>query len=247
MTDWWPSFFAGPGWLRVQQDWDTVEDPEEEADRVIEALRLSPGARVLDAPCGAGRLAVALAARGLVVSGLDREPSLLALARERAAARGGALDLIEADLREPIDTAPGPFDAVVCTGGSFGYFDEAGNLAQARAAAGALRPGGRYLIDTVSADTLVAHFSRTARFAVGDTTVEIARRYHPESGRIDAIWTFARGDERETHETSVRAYSVDELADLLAAAGFVSFEPRDDALGAFTPKAERLWMIATRG
>lgn len=246
MTEWWPSFFAGDGWRRVQQDWDTVEDPEEEADLVIEALRLPPGARVLDAPCGAGRLAVALATRGLAVSGLDREPSLLALARERAAARGGALDLIAGDLRDRVDALE-PFDAVVCTGGSFGYFDEAGNLAQARAAAGALRPGGRYLIDTVSADTLVAHFSATARFAVGDTTVEIARRYHPESARIDATWTFARGDERETHETSVRAYSVDELADLLVAAGFVSFEPRDDVLGAFTSKAERLWMIATRG
>jgi SAM-dependent methyltransferase len=246
MTEWWRVFFVGDGWHRLQLGWDAAEDVEDEAGRVIEAARLSPGDRVLDAPCGAGRLATALAARGLAVVGLDREPSLLALARERAAARGVTLDLREADLRDPIDTAE-PFDAVLCTGGSFGYFDEAGNLAQARAAASALDPGGRYLIDTVSADTLVAHFEPSASFEVGDTAVEIARRYHPETGRLQATWSFDRDDARETYETSVRAYTVDELTDLLLAAGFTSFEARDDALGLFTAEAERLWMVATRG
>ncbi|HEX9124622.1 MAG TPA: hypothetical protein VF984_14895 [Actinomycetota bacterium] len=42
--------------------------------------------------------------------------------------------------------------------GSFGYFDEAGNLAQARAAARALKPGGRYLIDTPSLESIYPDF-----------------------------------------------------------------------------------------
>lgn len=48
------------------------------------------GARVLDAGCGPGMLALELAARGARVTAVDLSPTLVALARERAAGRPGA-------------------------------------------------------------------------------------------------------------------------------------------------------------
>jgi len=48
----------------------------------IEGLELAPGARVLDAGCGAGRLAAALGLRGFAVSAVDASPEMVALARE---------------------------------------------------------------------------------------------------------------------------------------------------------------------
>src|SRR6188472_4055254 len=44
---------------------------------------LSPGARVLDAGCGTGRVAIRLAAQGFDVVGLDVDDSMLAVARDQ--------------------------------------------------------------------------------------------------------------------------------------------------------------------
>jgi ubiquinone/menaquinone biosynthesis C-methylase UbiE len=47
-------------------------------------LRLSPApATVLDAGCGTGRVAIELARRGVVVVGVDHDPSMLSTARQR--------------------------------------------------------------------------------------------------------------------------------------------------------------------
>ena len=54
---------------------------------LVEEERLADK-RVLDIGCGWGRLALALAPRALHVTGLDRDPGLIAEARRRAAAAG---------------------------------------------------------------------------------------------------------------------------------------------------------------
>ena len=55
--EWWESFFRG-GWASVHSD---VNDPERsaaEAELIEEYLALTPGAAVLDVPCGDGRLSI---------------------------------------------------------------------------------------------------------------------------------------------------------------------------------------------
>jgi len=71
------------------------------------------GARLLDAGCGTGALAVAAAERGAEVVAIDLSPSLIELAHERAPktfAGGGAIDFRVGDF---IDAAHGRFDFVV--------------------------------------------------------------------------------------------------------------------------------------
>jgi SAM-dependent methyltransferase len=80
------------------------------------ALRLQPGARVLDFGCGTGWTSTLLARMGLDVLGLDIAPAALDLARE--AARRDLTHSPEARLRfevyggEAIDAPDGDFDAV---------------------------------------------------------------------------------------------------------------------------------------
>jgi ubiquinone/menaquinone biosynthesis C-methylase UbiE len=59
---------------------------------------------VLDVGCGSGRLAVELAGRGAVVTGIDVSDARLAAARERANDAGIAARFVNADM-----TAPFPF------------------------------------------------------------------------------------------------------------------------------------------
>jgi magnesium-protoporphyrin O-methyltransferase len=70
------------------------------------------GARVLDAGCGPGAFAVALAERGARVVAADVSPTLVALARERAAGQCGARH-IEWHVGDMLDPALGGFDYVV--------------------------------------------------------------------------------------------------------------------------------------
>lgn len=65
---------------------------------------------VLDAGCGTGRVAIELARRGLVVTGVEVDPSMLAVARARAP----RVEWIEADLCEL--SLGRTFDAVVLAG-----------------------------------------------------------------------------------------------------------------------------------
>src|SRR5437773_1530867 len=61
----------------------TIEDFAED---FMTELPLRPGARVLDAACGTGNLAVIAARRGCDVSGIDIASNLIVQARVRAAA-----------------------------------------------------------------------------------------------------------------------------------------------------------------
>ena len=138
---------------------------------------------------------------------------------------------------------PASFDAVVCLWGSFGYFDDEGDRAQAAAAAAALVPGGRYLIDVPVADTILASFDRESEWSVGGVDVHERRVYHEDVKRIETTWTFAHGDERDVQTTSVRLYTLLELMELLSDAGFAAFQALNDELEPFRAGEDRLWLV----
>ena len=133
-------------WQRVQLGWESLEDAEQQVDLIERALRLEPGSRILDVPCGTGRVGRRLADKGYDIVGVDITERFL------EEARAAGLRVERVDMRElPFEEE---FDAAICMWGSFGYFDDEGNLAQARAAARALKPGGRYLIDTPTLESI---------------------------------------------------------------------------------------------
>jgi SAM-dependent methyltransferase len=83
-----------------------------EADLVDSLLREIAGTRVLDAGCGTGRVAIELAQRGYVTTGVDADAAMLDMAR----AKMPELRWIEADLAELDAELGGDFDLVVMAG-----------------------------------------------------------------------------------------------------------------------------------
>lgn len=71
------------------------------------------GARILDAGCGTGALAVEAAKRGATVIAIDLSPTLVDLARERAAGipMTGRIEFLAGDMLHP---SHGAFDHIVC-------------------------------------------------------------------------------------------------------------------------------------
>jgi SAM-dependent methyltransferase len=85
---------------------------EELVDRVVR-----PGDRVLDVACGTGAVAIAAAAAGAEVTGLDVAPTLLAVAAKRADAKRLAVRWVEADMTAMPESDAG-FDRVLSAFGA---------------------------------------------------------------------------------------------------------------------------------
>ena len=236
--EWWRDMFTAPSWQAVQLAWEQADDADDDAYQVWHALALSPGARVLDVPCGTGRIATRLRERGCVVVGVDATDVFLRVAHD------GGVPVIRGDMRTQV-VRQSSFDAVLCWWGSFGYFDEEGDRAQATAAAAALVPGGRFLIDVPVADTILPGFEPESSWDVAGIDVRESRSYDEASRRIETVWTFTRDGAEESRTTSLRIYTVVELMELLSDVGFVSFQALDEDLRPFQAGADRLRLVAT--
>jgi ubiquinone/menaquinone biosynthesis C-methylase UbiE len=82
-------------WNERSSSWDEMSEanavgPDRAADlrRILSALGVGPGDRILDAGCGTGQYALAFAELGLNVTGVDLAPDMIARAKRHAAARG---------------------------------------------------------------------------------------------------------------------------------------------------------------
>jgi SAM-dependent methyltransferase len=141
--EWFEHFFDAEYVARLRDE-KPLRQTRTEVAFLLRSLRLPPGARILDVPCGYGRHAAELARRGFRVVGVDLSRSMIAEARRRFAAHP-RLSFRRRDMRRIAFRVE--FDAVVNLYTSFGYFTPAQNEAALRRMARALRPGGRLLID----------------------------------------------------------------------------------------------------
>jgi SAM-dependent methyltransferase len=106
---------------------------------LVDALLGGPPARVLDAGCGTGRVAIELDRRGYDTVGLDVDATLL----ERARVKAPTLTWQEADLASlPADLAPGPFAAAVLAGNVMIFVARGSEGAVLANLAPRLAPGG---------------------------------------------------------------------------------------------------------
>src|SRR3954468_21674048 len=107
------------------------------AARIVDAARVGPGVRVLDVACGTGNAALAAVERGARAVGVDFEPALLAIARERPGA--DRADFLEGDACG-LPVGEGMFDVVLSV---FGVMYAPDHAAAARELARVAAPGAR--------------------------------------------------------------------------------------------------------
>jgi len=234
------------------RDWD---DYYRKAETLIEialqrrkeiALRFvlehsAEGARVLDAGCGAGILAIEMAQRGFEVEGWDVSPQLLGLCRDnfrRAAIaseryRLSLGDIVEADLPEA------GFDAITALGFLQYQPDEAQAL---RRLARLLRPGGVLVVSGPVGRRLSNAFGATE--AIGRLLARSPHSGNSEAARIRSV--------------SLNSYGLGRLRRLLRNAGFTPLGFRGHTyahwavFGRFLPRKlehgiDRALMLVSRG
>ncbi len=168
------------------------QDLEGEA-RLLDAI-IAPGARVLDAGCGQGRIAAALHRRGHVVIGVDIDSVLMSEAQQVNPGPTYLLaDLSALDLES--HGHADPMDAVVCAGNVITFVASGSEVAVLRALVRHLTPEGicvvgfqveRYALVDFDRDLVEAGFMLEQRFATWDL--------RPWSDEADFAVSFLRPD-----------------------------------------------------
>lgn len=242
--EWWRDFFNG----LVVDFWRAAMTPETtraEADFLEKRLALESGNRVLDVPCGDGRLALALAERGCRVTGVDISEEFLEAGRALANALGLDVAWRRAEMRD----LPwrGEFDAAYCAGSSFGYLDDAGNAEFLAAVARTLIPRGRFFIDCKAAESILPSFRESYEMTVGDIRFASVNHYDPTTGTMENRYTISRGDRVEEKRALTRIYTASEILRMLSEAGFSDFETRGSVEGEpFRLGSPRLFVVAQK-
>ena len=244
MAEWFEEFFEGLYQHVLPKQFDPARSLRE-ARTVKRLLRVRKGQRVLDLACGHGRLTIPLAQMGLEMIGLDLTAAFLKKARRFARRSGADTRFIHRDMRQ-IDFDR-RFDAVFNWFTSFGYFSDRENLDLCRRVYRALKPGGRFLIESLNKSWLLAHWRPTLQQALGGVAITTRNRWDERRQRAISTWTFHKGDVAESHRLSIRVYNGTEMRRLLRQAGF-----RDIRLythwpvGRFTRHSRRLIAVGRR-
>lgn len=144
--------------------------------RLLDAM-VPPGARILDAGSGTGRVGAALAARSHTVVGVDADPALVAAARaDHPGSRWLVGDLAELDLAAQGEAEP--FDAAVIAGNVMAFVAPGTERAVLTRVAAHVRPDGLvvvgfgtdrgYPLTDFDADAVAAGLRLEHRFATWD-------------------------------------------------------------------------------
>jgi SAM-dependent methyltransferase len=207
-----------------------------EVRSLVRLLRLRPGARILDVPCGYGRHAVELARRGFRVTGIDISAALLAQARRAAADLGVEVEFRRGDMRRLGYRRR--FDAVLNLFTSFGYFGDAGDLQVLRRFRRALRParagepGGWLVLHLINRDWVMRHYRPGSRSRMGRFVVSEESAFDFATSVVTTRWSARRGRRVFRGTSRLRMYSCHELTRMLKSAGF----SRAQAFGDFAGK-----------
>jgi glycine/sarcosine N-methyltransferase len=193
--------------------------------------RAGPGSTVLDASCGTGINAAALARRGFSVWASDGSDAMVAAAADRFRREKLTIPLARclwADLPTAIDER---FDVVLCIGNSLVH--AVGRDAMVQALTGLrrmLRPGGHVVVDSRNWEKLHAErrivrvaervLTRGGRRCLTLYVWEIPDRLDQEH-IAHIVFIFENGDQAEPHEyrISFRPFTVGDLRERLELAG----------------------------
>jgi len=215
----WPRRFFTDLYGRVLSAQFTLEQSEKQARIVARALRLRKGMRVLDIPCGFGRLTLPLARRGFSMTGVDLTEAYVRKAARLARTEKLGVRFIVEDMRRI--SFHEEFDAAFNWFTSFGFYSEEDNLLCLKRLHEALKPGGQLLIETMNASWIKSHFRSSGEQSVGGVRiVQTQRRLRPSDQCNRSTWTFSYRGRTVRCAIAIRLYSGRQMRRLLRKAGF---------------------------
>lgn len=252
-ANWFEQFFAGEA-LELWRRAIAPESTEEEVSFLTEVLEVEPGGRLLDIPCGNGRLSLPLAQIGYRVTGLDFCSEFLIEAKaaaerlKTAATDSGILGVsfVKGDMRSY--QWQECFDGAFCMGNSFGYFNREDTMQCLKSISASLKSGAKFVIDSsMIAESFYINGGEREWIQIDDMYMLIENIYSPRLSCVETNYTFIRDGKEEKRQSLHWIYSCGELSTMLESADFsvaeilssTDFEP-------FELGSERMLLIAEK-
>lgn len=217
---WWRDYF-GDDFFELHVDLFPEELSRREVAGMLDLLQAPIGGMILDAPCGWGRHAALLAEAGYNVIGTDISYDLLK--------RAGRGKYAAADVRfQPFESCS--FDVVLNVFTSLGLFlSDAEDIAAIREAHRLLKPGGRFLLESMHRDDVIAAYAERDRWVLpGGTEVRVRRRFDPVTGISHEKLQWRKGEATGRKQHALRLRTATEIDGLIRAAGFREVEHYGD-------------------
>lgn len=235
----------------------------------IKLLELKPSDQILDLACGHGRHSLELASQGFEhVTGLDA--SVVAIEQARASGVDFKAQFVVADMRAL--SFENEFDAVFSFYNSIFYWDDQTHLNILQGIYRALKPGGRFLIDSHN-PFLIVHNRLMQQHRVFGPMLRVRQQlgslsawlrqsihnpaqprawhktmaqFDPKTGVMRGVKHFQTGSELETHPLELRIYTFTEVKKLLEQAGFEVEKVLSHTGGTFKDSSPRFITLALK-
>lgn len=214
---WWETLFS-EDYLQTYVP-PTPEQVARQCDFFWDVLDLKRGQTVLDVGCGLGLHAVELTRRGCLVVGIDLSLPMITRAAEAAQQQNLRINFLHADIREI--EFEGTFDAVLCVGTTFGFFDDQENAEVLQRMYAALRPSGKLLLDVTNRDYVLASQPNLVWFQGDNCLCMEESDFNYFTSQLSMKRTLMQDDGRQSEVSyALRLYSLHELGQLLRHVGF---------------------------
>jgi SAM-dependent methyltransferase len=243
---WYDDVFAEHFVFLHPPSWE--ETARRDAKFIQEVLGLQEGASVLDVGCGDGRHAIELGKLGMRVIGLDNSLAMLLAAAQHKEQAGmdERVSFLHGDMRRP--PRDRQFDAVICIGSTFGYFEEDQNRACLEELIARLQPGGRLLLHVFNRDFVAPQLPARSWWQGRRCMVldEAEMNFFANRLRIHRTVIFDDGRQFE-HYMFLRAFTVHDLGKALSQMGMRVVEvsgSRDTRKRFYGSASPEIWIVA---
>lgn len=202
---------------------------------------------VLDIMCGYGRHALELARRGVRVTAIDNLEDYIEEIKIKTSEQNLPINAIHSDiLQVRLDEV---YDAAICMGNSFAFFDRADALILLKNISNHLKPGGVLIINSwMIAEIAIKHFKEKDWHYAGEYKCMLEYSYCFYPSRIESEQTIISPDGNvETVKGIDYIFTLDELEEMFNEAGLKTKElystPRKKK---FTLGDGRVYIVASK-
>ncbi len=185
-----------------------------EIDFILDVCNLSEGKTLLDFMCGHGRHALALAENRIQVTAIDNQEKFVQEIQTKAGNSGLPLTAINSTA---VDfKTDKKFDAIICMGNSFSFFNLADTKSIIENWAKVLNENGRIIISSwMIAEIAIRQFRKREWFSVEDYKYFLENTFKFQPTRIESTQTIISKEGKiETREAVDYLYSINELEEL---------------------------------
>ena len=159
-----------------------------EVEFIWEMAGLQQGENVLDLMCGYGRHAFELARKGAAIVAVDNLENYTNEITQKAKSENLNIEAIQANVVNW--QASQIFDAAICMGNSFAFFDKANALTILKNVSTHLKPGGVFIINSwMIAEIAIKHFKERDWHYAGDYQCILQSKFLFSPTRIETQQT----------------------------------------------------------